>query len=130
MDHLGIEKHNFFFRDFLGLNLVEGSSYLTINHVQALVLLEVSFFLLEFLHQHVLLIKEKLFTSALQQFVVNFLWQGEDVIERAWLDSAHLGFKLLDGPFEKGLLAQLLKVIEVKNLHDGILDESQVDLEL
>ena len=57
--HLRVEKHDFVILDLLSLKLVEGGGNLGVVHVQALMLLVVPLLLLELLHEHVLLVKEK-----------------------------------------------------------------------
>ena len=131
MVHLRVEKHDFVILDFLGLKLVKGFGNNGVVHRQTLMLPVVFLRLLKLFHEHVLLVEEKLLSRAFDQLTVDFLGQGEDVVERAiCLDPVHLDYKLLDSLIKFRQLAETFNVFPVENLDHGIGYEPQIDLEL
>ena len=130
MVHLRVEKHDFVILDFLGLKRVKGFGNNGVVHRQTLMLPVVFLRLLKLFHEHVLLVKEKLLSRALDQLTVDFLGQEEHVVERAWrMDPGHLDFKLINSLLKRRNLAKVHNVVPIENFDDGLRNEAKVHLE-
>ena len=96
MVQLRQEMHNFLVLEHLALELAKRACNQDVIHLEPLILLVVILFFLQGLHQGILLAEEHLLTGALDQDLVHFVRQHEDVIQGHGWDLTDLELELLD----------------------------------
>ena len=106
-NHLMISKH-------VLLEVLELLGNLDIVHIEALILSVPVFLFLEFFHESVLFAEKHLFTSAINQLLVDLLWQGENVVERGLWQTSNLHVEALNMLVELRVL--ILNSLQVRKL--------------